>query len=104
MEKLAKLFPASKIVPLKRQDTFDPLEACVTLPAQKKNKSARIKCVNVSVVLVPKEATSILPKGKKRQKLVEERRVQTIELKQTMSPDEVRSRIKCGFVHLQLSN
>jgi len=33
VEKLAKMFPASKTVPLKRPDVFDPLEDCVALPA-----------------------------------------------------------------------
>ncbi len=101
-KKLANLFPESKSVRLKRpNDAFDPLEYCVALPAHKKKKSSKVKPVAVNVIVVPKFA-STLPKGKKRQKLVDERRVEKIQLKRTMSPCEVRSSITRGFMHLHL--
>lgn len=102
-EKLAKMFPATKGVPQKRSDVFDPLEDCVALPAQKKKKGSRIKPVNIQMVVLPKNESSILPKGKKRQKLVNEGRIKTIEVKRTMSEVEVGSRIKHGFAHLSLT-
>ena len=97
------MFPASKSVPLKRLDVFDPLEECVALPAQKKKKGSKIKPVSVKVIVLPMRASSTLPKGQKRQKLIEERRVEMIQLRRTMSPGEVRSKITCGFRHLQLT-
>ena len=81
VEKLTKMFPASKTVPLKRPDVFDPLEDCVALSAQKKKKGSRVKFVNVKVIVIPKNASSAVPKGNKRQKLVDEKRVETIEMK-----------------------
>ena len=97
------MFPASKTVPLKRPDVFDPLEDCVALPAQKKKKGSRIKPINVKVIVMPKNLSSTVPKGNKRQKLVEEKRVEMIELKRTMSADEVVTKIHSGFTHLQLT-
>ena len=63
VEKLAKMFPASKTVPLKRPDVFDPLEDCVALPAQKK-KGSRIKPINVKVIVMPKNSSPTVHKGK----------------------------------------
>ena len=82
---------------------FDPLEDCVALPAQKKKKASKVKAVAVNVIVVSKSASLMVPKGKKRQKLVQERRVQKIQLKRTMSSREVRNSITRGFVHLQLA-
>lgn len=76
----------------------------MTLPAQKKKKGSRIKPVTVKVGVLPNKELSSVPKGKKWQKLAEEKRVEVIELKRTISPAEVESRIKQGFSHLPLTN
>lgn len=53
--------------------------------------------------MLPNSESSIVPKGKKRQKLLAEKRIETIELKRTMSPSEVENQIKCSFVQLLLT-
>lgn len=88
-KKLAGLFPATKPLPPKRSDVFDSLEDCVALPAQKKKKASKVKAVAVNVIVVSKSASLMVPKGKKRQKLVQERRGQKIQLKRTMYSREV---------------
>ena len=45
VERLTKMFPDNKTVPLKRPDAFDPLEDCVALSAQKKKEGSRVKFV-----------------------------------------------------------
>lgn len=55
----------------------------------------------VKVIVLPDSDPALVPKGKKRQKLVEEKR--SIELKCTMSPSEVENKIKHSFVHLSLT-
>lgn len=97
------MFPATKSVSLRRPDVFDPLDDCVALPAQKKKKGTRIKPINIKVFVLPGNgSSSTVPTGEKRQKLVEERRVEMIELKRTLSAAEVEDRIKRGFSHLHL--
>ena len=100
-EKLSRMFPATKSPPLKRPESFDPLEECLALPAQKKKKASRVKPIMVKVIVLPNRE-SIVPKGKKRQKLLEEKRIESIEMKRTMSPSEVESKIRRTFVHLSL--
>ena len=53
------------------------------------------------VIVIPKNASSAIPKGNKRQKLVDE--IEMIEMKQTMSSYEVASKLQHGFSHLQLT-
>ena len=103
-KKLAEMFPASKSVPFKRPDNvFDPLADCVALPAQKKKKGTKVKPITVKVIVVPKHASSALPKGQRRKKMMEEKRVKSIQLKRTMSPREVRNNVTCAFKHLCLT-
>ncbi len=73
----------------------------MALPAQKKTAS-KVKPVAVNVIVVPKGASATVPKGKKRQKLVEDRRVEKIQLRHTMSSREVRNSINLTFRHLHL--
>ena len=53
------------------------------------------------VIVIPKNASSAIPKGNKWQKLVDE--IETIEMKRTMSSYEVASKLQHGFSHLQLT-
>ena len=61
-----------------------------------------MKPVSIKVFLVPTCGTLVLPKGKKRQELIEEKRVEVIQIKRTMSPAQVHQSIVCGFRHLKL--
>ena len=93
---LTQLFPSTKHEKLK---SFDPTKECVALPQQKKKKaSSRVtKAISVQVVLLPKLATLMVPKGRKRKLLSCSNRVKTIELKRTDSPHVVRSTILQAF-------
>lgn len=70
------------------------MQECVSLSAQKKNKSGRAKPVSI---LLPRFATLIVPKGKQRQKLSGEWRIETIQLKRTASALEVHNSIVRAF-------
>ena len=76
VERLTKMFPVNKTVPLKWPDVLDPLEDCVALSAQKKKEQGQI----CKVIVIPKNASSAVTKGNKWQKLVDEKRVETIEM------------------------
>ena len=66
----------------------------MALPAQKKKKVSRVKLIVVKVIVLSNRE-SIVPKGKKRQKLLEEKRIESIEMNRMMSPSEVESKIRC---------
>ena len=105
VKKLAELYPTSKALPIKRLgEAFDPLQECTALSAMKKKKSSRVKPVSVEVVIVPRLHPLILPKGKKRQQLVHDGRVKTLQLKRTMSSLQLRNAILVGFQHICLQS
>ena len=90
---LASLFPAAR----KRTESpdFDPTAECVVLPQKKKKKAAiksHKKPSTVTVVLL-KEYSSIVPKGKRRQVLASRGRVKKVMLQRTMKPVEVKDAI-----------
>ena len=91
------MFPSTKSVPHKRSSTFDPIAECVALPAQKKKKASRAKPVSIQVILLPKLATLIVPKGKRRQGLSAERRIESIKLVRTASALEVQNSVVRAF-------
>ncbi|XP_064391762.1 uncharacterized protein LOC135339554 isoform X2 [Halichondria panicea] len=101
---LATIFPSTKSVPPKDLNVFDPLDDCVAQSAQNKKKSTRVKSISVKVILVPGCSTLVLPKGRKRLKLIADKRIEAIEIKRSMSPADVQNRIKRGFKHLNLQN
>lgn len=72
--------------------------------AHNKKKSSRVKPVSIKVFLMSKSANfkTILPKGKKRQKLLDERKMQVVQLKRSMSPADVRNSIIRGFKDIDL--
>lgn len=108
VKKLAELYPASKQTPVKQLGmAFDPLQECVALPAKRMKKSTKIKpvCVEVFVLpppILPRGKDLILPRGKKRQEMIRDGRVKTLQIKRTMSPLQVRNCIILGFKHLNL--
>lgn len=101
---LGSLFPAAR----KRPEAycFDPTAECIVLPQQKRKKSA-IKSHNkpstVTVVLM-KEYTCIVPKGKRRQVLASRGRVKQVKLQQKMKPVEVKDAILRVFKDLHISS
>ncbi len=78
---LATIFPSTKSVPPKDLNVFDPLDDCVAQSAQNKKKSTRVKSISVKVILVPGCSTLVLPKGRKRLKLIADKRIEAIEIK-----------------------
>lgn len=95
---LTQLFPSTKHQKLK---SFDPTQECVALPQQQKKKASRVsKSISVQVVVLPNQASLIVPKGRKRKLLSSGDRVKTIELKRSDSPHVVRSTILHAFQDL----
>ena len=89
---LSSLFPARKRV---EGPSFDPTAECVVLPQQKKKKSAiksNQKPSTVTVVLL-KDYSCIVPKGKRRQALALQGRVKPVKLMRRMKPVEVKEAI-----------
>ena len=83
------------------------MEGCVALSAQQKKKSSKVKVVAVNVVLLPVNVSIplTLPKSKnRRQHLLDERRIQDVLLKHTMSSCEVSNAMIRTFQHLKLAN
>ncbi len=103
MKALSNLFPSSK--QYERISAFDPTKECIATSQQKKKKSASrgIKPVTVQVILLPKLASLILPKGKKRKLLLSEERILNIHVKRTVSPLELRSMISHAFEQQKIS-
>ena len=88
--------------PVKRLgEAFDPLQDCVALTAKKK-KSARVKPISVEVIILPKSHPLILPRGMKRHNLIKEGRVETLQIKRTMSSLQLRNATVAGFQHLKV--
>ena len=100
------MFPSSKPVSLPESHVFDLLEPCVVLPAQKKKKASiiRVKPITITVILIPKSSPLILPRGKKRLKLNDDQRIEYIEIKRTMSRQEVRASILSAFKTYHLTS
>ena len=87
---LASFFPSQK--PVK---TFDPRAESVVTANQKKKKAAIKpfkKCSSVSVMMM-KDYSSRVPKGKAREKLLAEGRIQSIKINRQMKPEEVKKLI-----------
>ena len=101
---LATMFPASKPTPAVDAKFFDPINDCLAASAQRKKKSSRVKPFNVKVILIPKCSLLVLPKGKKRMKLSEEKRVQSVILKRNMTPSQVKAGILDAFKFHKLSS
>ncbi len=106
VQSLRNMFPVTKQTIRKRP--FDPQRECVSLAAQKKKKASsvfvRVKPVTIQAVMLTKGAPLVLPKGKRRLTLADERRIITITIKRAASPQEVRNAIMRVFDHCQLGS
>ena len=108
---LASYFPSSSMSRSSSSrkhsvDLFDPSGECVALPQQKKKKAAskgNPKPTVVTVVLMEKFSMRV-PKGKVRQKLYSEGRIQSVSLRRTMSFLQVKNAIIRAFTRFQLSH
>jgi len=86
-------------------EPFDPSAECVALPQQKKKKAAskgNTKPAVVTVVLM-KDFSRRGPKGKVRQKLYSDGRIQPVSLRHTMSFLQVKNAIIRAFTRFQVS-
>lgn len=96
---LARYFPStststSTTCSTVRKRPFDPAAESVALPMQKKKKRAvkRPRPANISVIMM-KEFSSIIPKGKVRQKLSSKGRILSVSFSRDMSKREMRNKI-----------
>ena len=95
---LKELFPATAKSGKRRIPPFDPTSECCASSAQRKKKAA-----NVPVMLLKKYVPNI-PRGKFRNELKSQGRVQTIQFRRSMSSLEVKCQIKVGFRKVGLNN
>lgn len=107
---LSSLFPSAERTQLQRteifeQKPFDPLKDCVALDAQRKKKKAMTRSKNVAVtcIVLPIKHNLIMPKGKIRDSLARQGRIQIVRLKRVMTPAQVRNSIFQTFRHINLS-
>ena len=95
---LGSLFPATR----KRHESFDPTAECI-----QKKKKAVIRChnkpSNITVVLL-KEFSSIVPKGKRRKVLASRGRMKQVRFLRLMSPLEVKNAILRIFKDLNVTS
>lgn len=97
---LSRLFPSSVSRPPKRTlKAFDLAAECVALMQQKKKKAFNSKPSNVQVIMV--QDKSIIPRGKVKRSLEDQRKVQKIEFRREMSIREVTN---CVVRHLKHVN
>ena len=97
---LSSLFPSSRPT-CSYKRPFDPSAECVALPQQKKKKAAGIGLRAISrEVVVMKEFRNVVPIKKFRSELKNERRIQNLKFKRSMTPSQVKSVIIDGFRHI----
>lgn len=100
---LRQLFPASSSTPRKRPSTFDPTRECVALAQKKKKKAARVKPSKLTIIaLREQDVKRGVPRGKYRQSLATEDRVQKLEFHRNMTPLEVQNILIRGFQSIKL--
>ena len=102
---LATYFPSTSSRK-RRMDPFDPSAECVVISQQRKKKAAikgKPKIHSVTVILMPAFQSSV-PKGKKRQTLLSEGRIQTLRLTRCMSALEVKNAIIRAFSSKSISS
>ena len=94
---LATYFPSSKSAS-KRALVFDPAAESVVLPMQKKKKCAtkRQRPCNVTVILM-KEFSPKIPKGKIRQRLASKGRILSLRISRSMTNQEVKNQVVRAF-------
>ena len=83
----------------------DPSAECIVLPQQKKKEAAskgNTKPAVVTVVLM-KDFSRRVPKGKVRQNLYSDGRIQPVSLRRTMSFLQVKNAIIRAFTRFQVS-
>ena len=82
----------------KRSKPFDPLAESIVLTKQKMRKAAisRQRSTNITVIMM-KEYSSAIPKGKVRQKLASKGQIQTLRFTRTMTNLEVKKHITDTF-------
>ena len=102
---LKELFPATAKSGKRRIPPFDPTSECCASSAQRKKKAANSqgRVTNVPVMLLKKYVPNI-PRGKFRNELKSQGRVQTIQFRRSMSSLEVKCQIKVGFRKVGLKN
>ena len=90
---LSSYFPSS-YANAARKRSFDPSTECVVLPMQKKKKAATKKQrpSNITVVMM-KEYSSTIPKGKRRERLTSKGRILSLRFSRSMSNLEVKNQI-----------
>ena len=96
---LASLFPTRK------RPSFDPNAECIVTPNQKKKKLAtkkREKAASVRVVML-KNFTKALPKGKRRRVLSSQGRMKTVKLVRSMTALQVKNIILRAYEDLKLT-
>ncbi len=95
---LKGLFPLSSYGGKRQSHPFDPTSVSYASSSQKKKKAANTpgRATNVQVMLV-KNFISNIPRGKYRNELKGEGRVQTIQFKRSMSTLEVKNQIVRAF-------
>ena len=94
---LANLFPSSRATSSFKR-VFDPTAECVALPQQKKKRAAGLATRPTSrEVVLMKGFRNVVPLKKFRSQLKNERRIQSLQFKRTMSPEEVKDVIIHGF-------
>ena len=101
---MRQLFPSSSSDPKRPRlsSAFDPTQQCVALQ-QKQKKAARCKPSKVTVVVV-RDATMGVPRGKYRSELQKAKRIEKLEFMRNMSALQVRNTIIRGFQHLPLAS
>ena len=94
---LSSLFPSSRPT-CSYKRPFDPSAECVALPQQKKKKAAGIglRAISREVVVF----RNVVPIKKFRSELNNERRIQNLKFKRSMTPSQVKSVIIDGFRHI----
>ena len=93
-----ELFPAASYGGKRQTRPFDPSSECCASSSQKKKKAANAqgRVTNVQVMLL-KDYIPNIPRGKFRNELKSQGRVQTLQFRRSMSPLEVKSQISRGF-------
>ena len=91
---LASYFPSTSLNAPRKRECFDPTAESIVLPMQKKKKAAakRDRASNVTVVML-KEYSSSIPKGKVRQNLAATGRILSVRFSRCMSGQEVTNQL-----------
>ena len=89
---LKELFPAASYGGKRQTRPFDPTSECCASSSQKKKKAANAqgRVTNVQVMLL-KDYIPNIPRGKFRNELKSQGRVQTLQFRRSMSPLEMHS-------------